>query len=401
VKNVFNAVQITDKVYWVGAIDWTINNFHGYETNRGTTYNAYLILADKITLIDTVKEQFSREMLEKIASIIEPSKIDYIVSNHAEMDHSGALPEMIRIIKPEKVFASNIGISTLKQQMKIDKELTPVKDMEKLSLGNMELCFIETRMLHWPDSMFTYLGDEKILFSQDAFGMHLATYERFAKSIPHDIIYREAAKYYANILLPYSNLVQNIITKLVGLNLPIEMVLPDHGPIWKEDFSSILEAYKRWAEQKPQVKAVIAFDTMWNSTNRMAKAIGEGLYKNGVDVRFMPLSHYHRSDVITELLDAGALVIGSPTLNNGIFPTVADLMTYVGGLKPKNLIGASFGSFGWSGEAVNILDQLLTNMKIELVDEGLKVKYAPDDEALKSCFSLGMQIGNRLKEIVK
>ena len=353
-KEVFKAVQISEHVYWVGAIDWSVRDFHGYLTSRGTTYNAYLILADKVTLVDTVKAPFKDELLARIASVINPKEISVIISNHSEMDHSGCLYDIIDYTEPEMIIASKMGVKALTSHFHSERGITAADDGGTISLGNMDIAFIETRMLHWPDSMFSYLPEDRILFSQDAFGMHLATYERFADEIDDTVLEYEAAKYYANILLPYSNLIPKAFEKVKKAQIKPLIAAPDHGPIWRNetDIGKILGFYEKWAEQKSQPKAVVIYDTMWNSTELMARAICEGLEKENVVVRLLPLRAVHRSDVAMEILDAGALIVGSPTINNNIFPTLADVMNYLKGLKPKNLIGAAFGSYGWSGEAV-------------------------------------------------
>ncbi|MCJ2670715.1 MAG: FprA family A-type flavoprotein [Candidatus Thermoplasmatota archaeon] len=398
-SGVFKAARVTDHVYWVGAIDWSIRDFHGYLTSRGSTYNAYLILADKITLVDTVKRPFREEMLSRIASVIDPGDITYIISNHSEMDHSGCLPEVIQAVKPEKVFASVMGANVLAEHFHLDREIVAVKDGESVSLGNMNVSFVETRMLHWPDSMFTYLAEDGVLFSQDAFSMHLASSERFDDEIDDDILDYEAAKYFANILLPLSSAVVKCLEKMRSLDITMRIVATDHGPIWRKDVNRIVELYSRWAAQKPTKKAVVAYDTMWQSTAMMARAIGEGLKAGGADAKLMPLRACHRSDVATEILDAGALLVGSPTLNNNLFPTVADALTYLKGLKPRNLIGAAFGSYGWSGEAVGQVEDVLRGMKVDLIGESIKVKYVPDDEALARCYSQGMLVAEKLREL--
>ena len=392
----FNATKISDHVYWVGAVDWATRDFHGYLTQRGSTYNAYLILADKITLIDTVKAPFREEMLARIASVINPKDISYIISNHSEMDHSGSLPQTIEAVKPEKVFASSVGVKTLANHFYMDREIIPVKDGESLSLGNLNLSFVETKMLHWPDSMMTYLVEEGVLFSQDAFGMHLATSQRFADEIDDDVLEYEGAKYFANILLLLSSLVIRALEKVGKLGITINVLAPDHGPIWRKDINRMLEYYAKWAVQKPTRKAVVVYDTMWQSTHKMARAIGEGLADGGADAKIMKLRACHRSDIVTEILDAGALLVGSPTINNNMFPTVADVLTYLKGLKPQNLIGAAFGSYGWSGEAVGHVEEILSAMKIELVGESIKARYVPDDDALDKCFSLGKLVADEL-----
>ena len=395
----FKAVKVTDNVYWVGAIDWGLRYFHGYSTERGSTYNAFLILADKITLVDTVKAPFREEMLSRISSITEPEKIDYIISNHSEMDHTGCLPEVIEIVKPEKVFASLMGVKALSEHFRLDREIVAVKDAEKLSLGNMNLTFFETRMLHWPDSMFTYLVEEELLFSQDAFGMHLATSERFDDEIDRGIWEYEARKYFANILLPYAPQVTKLLEKLSKLRFSIKTIAPDHGPVWRRDANKVLDLYSEWAIQRPTKKAVVVYDTMWGSTGRMAAAIGDGLKQGEASPKLMPLRSCTRSDVATEILEAGALLVGSPTLNNNIFPTVADVLTYLKGLKPRNLIGGAFGSYGWSPAGVEQVREAPTEMKVDLVGETLKVKYVPDSESLEQCVSWGASIAERLKEV--
>jgi flavorubredoxin len=398
-RNPYKAVKVTDTVYWVGAIDWGIRDFHGYLTERGTTYNAFLVLADKITLIDTVKPPFQSELLARIASVVDPKEISYVVSNHAEMDHSGSLVGVIEAVQPEKVFASSMGSKALKEHFHLDHEIMAVKDGESLSLGNLSLTFLETRMLHWPDNMFSYMPEENLLFSQDAFGMHLATSERFADEVDESILEYEGAKYFANILLPMSALVIKLLKKVGELNLPIDIIACDHGPIWRQDLNKIIGWYSKWAEQKPTNKVVVVFDTMWFSTAKMAEAIAEGLMAGGAQPKLLPLKSNHRSNVATEILDAGALVVGSPTLNNNMYPTVADLLTYLKGLKPKNLVGAAFGSYGWSGEAVGQVRGMLEEMKIDLVDEGLRVKFVPDSGALSQCYELGLQVAEKVKAL--
>ena len=396
----FQAVNVAENIYWVGAIDWAIRDFHGYLTERGTTYNAYLILAEKVTLIDTVKAPFRKEMMARIASVIDPRKIDYIVSNHAEMDHSGCLPEVIRAVQPEKVFASQLGVKALTDHFHLPDEIIAVNDGETLSLGNRTLSFLETRMVHWPDSMFSYLLEDGVLFSNDGFGMHLASTARFDDEIARDVLVQQAAKYYANILLPFSHIIAKLLEKVSSLKLDIKLIAPDHGPIWRDDRETILKLYADWAAQRRTNTAVIVYDTMWQSTAKMARAVAEGLTAGGTQARLMPLGASHRSDVATAILDAGALLVGTPTLNNNLFPTVADVMTYLKGLKPHNLLGAVFGSFGWSGEGVGQVREMLTAMNVELIGDSVRHKYVPDHAALQQCFALGQQVAAALQRTV-
>jgi flavorubredoxin len=400
VSGVYKPIRISEKVYWVGAIDWTIRDFHGYTTKRGSTYNAYLVLAEKVTLIDTVKAPFKEEMMERISALVDPKEIDYVISNHSEMDHSGCLADVIREVEPEMVFASVMGAKALKEHLSIEDEINPVKDGEKLSLGNMNITFMETRMLHWPDSMFSYLHEEKLLFSQDAFGMHLASDERFADEVRQDIIEYEAATYYANILLPYSQLILKLLEKVAASGLDIRIVAPDHGPVWRKDLPWILGLYRNWAEQKPTKKAVVLYHTMWHSTEYMARAIEEGLLAGGARVKVMSMESFHRSDVAFEVLSAGALIAGSPTLNNNMLPAMADVLTYLKGLRPINLIGAAFGSYGWSGESPKQVYDMLSEMKVDLLGDPLRTKYVPDKGTLLRCFDLGKAIAARLNSAV-
>lgn len=395
--DVYKAVKLTDRVYWVGAIDWTIRDFHGYTTHRGSTYNAYLILADKITLVDTVKAPFREELLSRIASVVNPKDIRVIVSNHSEMDHSGCLSDIISLVEPEKVVASTMGAKTLQDILHLDQEIISVKDGEQLSLGNMNLRFMETRMLHWPDSMFSYLPEEEILFSHDAFGMHLASAERFDDEIDPAILQYEGATYYANILLPYSPLVTRLLGRVGSSGMTFKYIAPDHGPVWRKDVGGIIRKYGDWAAQKPTRKAVVVYGTMWHSTERMARAISEGLANGGAIARCMSMDVCHRSDVAYEILDAGALMIGSSTLNNNMLPHVADVLTYLKGLRPVNLMGASFGSYGWSGEAPGQITDILKEMKIEVMAEPIKVQHVPRESDLARCYALGEGIALQLK----
>ncbi len=395
-KEAFKAGQVSEHVHWVGAIDWTLRELHGYGTPRGSTYNAFLIRADRTTLVDTVKAPYRDELIARISSVIDPKEIDFIVSNHSEMDHTGCLPEMIELCEPERVIASKRGADALAEHFGIAVE--SVSDGDAVDVGGVTLTFVQTAMLHWPDSMIAYLDADKVLFSQDGFGMHLASFERYADELDDSVVEYEAAKYYANILLPYSKQVLKVLGRYRELNLDVEQVLPDHGPFWRgEGIDKIIGWYARWAEQKPARKAVIVYDTMWKSTDTMARAIGEGLASTGAKAAILPLHASHRSDLATEVLDAGALIVGSPTINNNVFPTLGDAMVYLKGLRPQNMIGAAFGSFGWGGESTRHLVSMLEEMKVEVVAEPLKVKYVPTGEDLAACYELGRRIAERLQ----
>jgi flavorubredoxin len=386
--------ELAKGIYWVGAIDWDVRDFHGYSTYRGTTYNAFLIVDEKITLFDTVKSSHIEDLLRHIRAIVDPEKIDYLVVNHVEMDHSGSLPEMMEIIKPEKLICSPMGHKAILDHFhREDWPYEVVKSGDEISLGKRTIQFLETRMLHWPDSMFSYIKEDGILFSSDAFGQHYATSERFDDEASMPEVMHESAKYYANILYLYSPLIRKLLKTVSEMNLDIKMIAPDHGVIWRSHIGSILNAYDEWSRNTFDKKALVIYDTMWHSTEEMAKAIAVGLEETGVSTRMINLKVHHRSDVMTEILKARAVILGSSTLNNGLLPRMAGFLMYMRGLKPANKIGASFGSYGWSGEAVNLMNTSLLEMKIDVIEEGLRLKYVPAGEQLEECREMGRRIG--------
>jgi flavorubredoxin len=389
-------LEVANGIHWVGAIDWNIRDFHGYSTNLGTTYNAFLILDDKITLVDTVKKEFADELLERISQIVDPKKIDYVISNHTELDHSGGLARVMHRIGEDKpVYCSKTGYKNLAKHFRQKWNYRPVEDGGQLSLGTRTLAFMETRMVHWPDSMFTYAKEDKILFSSDGFGQHYAGLERFDDQMG-DAIMPHAKKYFANILLLYAPLILKLVEKVKSMGLEIDMILPDHGVMWRQDPMKIVKAYVEWSEQKPRRKALVIYDTMWHSTQTMAEAIVEALGQEGVDAKPMHLRTWHRSDIMTEVLDAGAILVGSPTLNNNIFPTVSDFLTYLKGLKPQNKVAAAFGSYGWSGESVKMITRELEEMKFKVVDPGVRVQFVPEEEAIEACRELARKVAKEL-----
>ncbi len=390
-------VKIAEGIYDVGVIDWNIRDFHGYSTHQGTSYNAFLIIDDKIALIDTVKKGFVDQLIENIAEIVDPKKIDYVISNHTEMDHSGGLPRVMHKIGEDKpLYCSKMGLKNLSRHFPQKWNYHAVGTGDELSMGSRALTFLETRMVHWPDSMFTYLKEDKILFSSDGFGQHYAGHEKFDDQIGDEIMWH-AKKYFANILLLYSPLILKLLQKVTDLGLEIDMIGPDHGIIWRKDPGKIIGAYVKWATQEPEKKALVVFDTMWNSTETMADAIAAGIANEGVAVRPIHIRSTHRSDIMTEVMDAAAVIVGSPTINNQLFPTVADFLTYMKGLKPQNKIGAAFGSYGWSGESVKLIKKELEAMKFDIIDPGIRIQYVPDKDSKDACFELGRKIGKAIK----
>lgn len=391
-------LEIGPGIYDVGVTDWNIRDFHGYSTDLGTTYNSFLIVDEKIALVDTVKKNFSDQLFKNISQIIDPRKIDLVISNHTELDHSGSLPRVMHRIGPDKpLYCSKLGHKNLGKHFRNQFNYHPVVTGDELSLGAKTLLFLESRMVHWPDSMFTYAKEDKILFSSDGFGQHYAGPERFDDQAG-DKIMPYAKKYFANILLLYAPLIQKLIKTVGELGLEIDMICPDHGILWRENPGKILDAYARWSQQETEKKAVVVYDTMWESTKKMAEAITAGINHEGVPAKPLHLRKWHRSDVMTEVFDAKAVVVGSPTLNNTLYPSLADFLTYMKGLKPLNKIGAAFGSYGWSGEAVKMITQQLEDMKFDMIDPGLRVQYIPDDEAITACFEYGRKIGQAVKE---
>ncbi len=393
-----SVVKIKENIFDVGVTDWNIRDFHGYSTDKGTSYNAFLCLDEKNVLIDTVKSEFSNQLITNISKIIDPKKIDFLISNHTEMDHSGSIPKLMHLIGEDKpVYCSKMGAKNLKDHFGGKYNFQPVKNGSTISTGSKSFTFLETRMIHWPDSMFTYLKEDKILFSSDGFGQHFAGVEKFDDQLSESEIMPLAKKYYANILSLFSHRIAKLIDDVVAMNLDIDIICPDHGIYWRKDPMKIIKAYANWAKQESKNKAVVIYDTMWKSTEQMAYSIVEGISESNIDVVPMHNRKWHRSDIMTEVMDAKAIIVGSPTLNNTLFPTIADILTYMRGLKPVNKIGAAFGSFGWSGEAVKHINAELERMDFEIIDPGLKVKYVPDEDGLNAALEFGRKIAAAIK----
>jgi len=394
--------EIKDNIFSVGAVDWNIRDFHGYSTEMGTTYNSYLIKDEKIALFDTVKREFKDDLLFHITELIDdPQKIDYLIVNHVEMDHSGALPEIIDLIKPEKVFCSKNGKKALIEHFhREDLPFVVVKTGDSISLGKRSVSFIETPMLHWPDSMFSYIPEEKLLISSDAFGQHVASTEKYADELDDCDLMHQAAKYYANILTVFSPNIQKLLAKVVEMGIEIDMIAPDHGVIWRgSDIGVILEAYDRWSRYQSTDKALIIYESMWKSTEKMAKAIASDLARGGLEVKLLNLKVNHRSDIMTDVLDAKALILGSSTLNNNMLPVMADFLTYFKGLRPKKKVMAAFGSYGWSGEAVKHINQAIEGINLPLAHPGVRVKNVPRAEDFEQCRELADAVVAAVKEL--
>lgn len=394
------AVELKKDIYWVGVVDYDHRDFHGYSTSPGgTTYNAYVVKDEKNVLFDTVAHGNGKSMLCRLAKVIEPGKIDYIVCNHMELDHQGSLAQIVEAVKPEKIFVSQLGLTSMAGYFR-DRgwPVVGVKSGDSISIGKRTIVFQETRMLHWPDSMVSYIPQDKLLISQDIFGQNIASSQRFADEFTDDSMFVKRVKeYYYNIVLPYSPVV--LKTLPVVASLDIDMVAPDHGLIHRGEkyITRMVDLYRTMAEQKPQQQALIFYDTMWHSTETMANAVAHGLEENGVPVRIMSVKKNHHSDVMTELADCGAVLAGSPTHNNGILPLVAAQLTYMKGLRPQNRIGGAFGSYGWSGDSPKQLQAALAGMGMAMPAEPVKCQWRPDKEALKACHALGKTVAEALK----
>jgi len=392
-------VEVAKNIFWVGAVDWNIRNFHGYTytTKRGSTYNAYLIIDKKIALVDTVLGSFSDELIEKIKDFVDPAKIDYIIANHVETDHSGALPEVMKLAKNAKVIGTAKCKEGLYRYYYGDWDFQVVKTGDSISLGEKTLKFIEAPMIHWPDSMFTYIPEDKLLLPNDAFGQHIATTERFDDEVDQCSLMDEATKYYANILIPYSPVILKKIDELVKSSIEIKTIAPSHGIIWRKDPMKIINAYIGWAKGLPLKKNIlIVYETMYGATEKMAKALLEGVRWAGCEAKLYNISTSDRTEIIKEIFDAKGLIVGSSTHDNNILPNIAGFLDFVKGLKIKNRIGASFGSFGWSGESGKIIDNILKESGIEVVQPSISAKYMPSSDDLKNCFEFGKNFAAKI-----
>jgi flavorubredoxin len=392
-------VELKKGVYWVGVVDWGIRHFHGFElsTHRGTTYNAYLICDEKTALVDTVWGPFQDELLANLRQVIDPARIDYVVANHAEPDHSGGLPIVLRHAPNATVVVSKRGAESIPGHYHEPWKFQAVGTGDRLSLGRRELVFVEAPMLHWPDSMFTYLAGDSILMPNDAFGQHYATSFRFNDQVDQKELYEEALKYYANILTPFSDLVTKKIEEVLALKLPVDMICPSHGVLWRQDPTQIVRQYLTWAKQEPEPRAVILYDTMWEATRRMAQAVAEGLAAEGIPAKLFHMATSDRNDVIAEVFQAKALLIGSPTLNRGLLPTLMPVLEDCRGLRFRNKIGAAFGSYGWSGEGVKVIEDHFAACKIPIVAPGVRAKWQPTADDLAACRSLGRQVAQAIR----
>ncbi|MCK5528806.1 MAG: FprA family A-type flavoprotein [Kiritimatiellae bacterium] len=387
-------VEVCDGIDWVGHVDWSIRDFHGYQTDRGSSYNAYLVRDEKVALIDAVKAPYAGELLDNIKLLVDLDKVDYVVCNHAEPDHSGGLPAVMRECvnavllcneKCKKALSQHFDTSMWKFQV--------VSDGETLSLGNKTLSFMDTPLVHWPESMFTFIPEDKILFSMDAFGQHYATAGRFDDQEPLEVIMAEAKTYFANIVMLYSKPIQRALDRTKDHD--IEIIAPSHGIIWRSHIATIIKAYQEWVQLKPQPKVLVIYDTMWKSTELMAEAIVDGVIDSGADVRMFNVRANNMTVMATDILDASAVAFGSPTLNMTLMPQMAAILTYLTGLKPAGKDSFAFGSYGWSSGGTKAVEEYLVKMKMNVVREPINAQFVPTPDVIAECRAAGADLGRR------
>jgi len=392
--------EIKKGVYWVGAVDWNLRHFHGYtySTRRGTTYNAYLVVDDKIALVDTVEANFADDLIRHIKEVIDPGKIDYLIANHAEPDHSGGIPRILELAPNATLVYSRKGADSFGKYYPPHDKTTIVKTGDSVSLGHKTLQFIEAPMLHWPDSMFTYIPEDALLLPNDAFGQHLATSYRFADEAPEQLVWDEATAYYANILTPFGPLVIRKIEELQKLGLKIDTIAPSHGLIWRKDPLRIVQQYVSWARGDAGPKVIIAYETMWGATDRLAHAMADGIVSEGLEVKIFHVPETDHTDIISEILGAKGVIFGSSTHNQYMLPHIASLMHEVKGLKFPKKLGAAFGLKGWAGGAVPEIEKDLKEAGFEVAVEGLAtLKWQLSDDE----WSQGVDFGRAFAQKVK
>lgn len=393
--------ELTKKVSWVGKTDWELKRFHGdeYSTDKGSSYNSYLIQDEKVALIDTVWQPFDKEFVSRLKQKIDLKKIDYIIANHNEIDHSGALPELMREIPDTPIYCTANGAKIIKGHYHQDWNFVTVKTGDTLDLGESKLVFVQAPMLHWPDTMFTYMTEDNILFSNDAFGQHYATESLYNDTVDQAELFAEALKYYANILTPFSGFVMKKIHEVLALNLPLNMICPSHGVIWKHNPTQIVEKYLTWANDYQENQITIVYDSMWNATRKMAEVIADGIQKadSDVTIKIMNTAKEDKNDVITEIFKAKTVLMGSSTINGGYLYSIGGLLEMIKGLKFKNKKAAAFGSYGWSGEAVQKLTQDLESAGFAMIHKGHRSLWVPDEAELAACKQFGKEIAEKSK----
>ncbi|MFW5781818.1 MAG: anaerobic nitric oxide reductase flavorubredoxin [Candidatus Muiribacteriaceae bacterium] len=389
--------HIKNNVYWVGKTDWELRHFHGQElsTGNGSTYNSYLIQEEKNVLIDTVWAPFAKEFCDNLEKEIDLEKIDFIIANHGEVDHSGSLPELMRRIPDTPIYCTANAVKSIKGQYHQDWDFRVVKTGDKIDIGNgKELIFVEMAMLHWPDSMATYMSGDNILFSMDAFGQHFASEDLFNDKVDQCILEKECIKYYANILAPFSPILKKKLQEIKELGLPIEMIATSHGVIWRDNPMQVVEKYAEWADNYQEDQITIVYDTMWNGTRKLSENIAKGINEASPDtkVKVYNISHSDDNDVLTEVFKSKTVVVGSPTIGRNILHSMAGFIHLISEMKFRNKKAAAFGCYGWSGESPKILSEKMKDAGFEIHEDVLKVQWNPDDEKREEAIEFGRTI---------
>jgi flavorubredoxin len=389
-----------DNIDWVGAVDWTIRDFHSYDVERGTTYNAYLVRDEKTALIDTVKSPFADELLRNAASLVDLSRVDYVVCNHAELDHAGALPQVMLAMPQATVLCDKRCAAALGEHFgTAGWKIRTVATGDAISLGRRTLQFIETPMVHWPESMFTYVPEDRLLFSMDAFGQHYAASERFDDEADLPAVMQEAKTYYANIVMPYGKAVLSCLAGVAGIE--IGMIAPSHGLIWRSHGKEIIKAYRDWASHRAKPKVLVIYDTMWESTAAMAQAILDGATRPDVSAELIHIRRSNLTRIASEMLDAAAVAFGSATLNRGMMPAAAATLCYLRGLRPRNKAAVAFGSYGWGRGGPEAVDEALRAMDWEILREPLRARHRPTAEVLDECRRAGVMLADRAQALAQ
>ncbi|MBF1153905.1 MAG: anaerobic nitric oxide reductase flavorubredoxin [[Eubacterium] sulci] len=394
--------RVTDKVTWVGKIDWELKKFHGDElsTMEGSSYNSYLIRDKKTVLIDTVWGPYDTEFVNRLKEEIDLKEIDYIVMNHNESDHSGTLPALMREIPDTPIYCTKKGESILRGLYHQDWNYVNVKTGDELEIGDSKLVFVEASMLHWPDTMMTYMTGENILFSNDVFGQHYASEMLYDDMDDISKLLHEAEKYYTNIITPFSTFVTKKLAEVQGMNLKIDLVAPSHGIIWRENIGLIMDLYAKWANNYQEDQITLIYDTMWQSTRKMAEAIAEGIQQASPNttIKILNAVKNDKNDILVEVFKSKAIIVGSPTINNGFSYAIAGILEMIKGLKFKNKKAASFGSYGWSGEAAKLIREFLEESKFAIVNDGIRVNWAPDQETIEQLREYGRKFVEEIAE---
>ncbi len=396
---------LKDDIWWVGAIDWDVRDFHGYETPRGTTYNAYLVLDEKVALVDGCREGFGPEVLARVRGCCGLRPVDYLVVNHVEPDHSGAIPWLVEQTRSraDLLLEESQGCSRPLLRGGDGGRLGhPGSGHWRRGLRSVAIpCSSSRRPCCTGRTACSPMSSrQRPSYRTTRFGQHLATSKRFADEVEMSVVMEEASKYYANILMPFGGQIQKMLAKIGELGLEIEAIGPSHGVIWRrpEDVARIVTAYEAWSDFQAPARVSLIYDTMWHSTEQMTMAIEDGVAQEGVDCVVARLSRNPRSELARMVLESRAFLVGTPTLNNTMFPTVGEFLTYIKGLRPRKRISGAYGSCGWAGGAVKQVDAELRAMGLD-VAEPIEVKYRPSEAELDACVALGRQVARQVKAV--